>query len=92
MLQGICVVCGAKKSKLISIKRQEGKGFLNNAINTLPFEMHLPGHNFTGPGTKVDKCLNPNMTPKAWSKLINRVDKTAYHHNICHVKNKGTKT
>ena len=40
MLQGICVVCGTKKSKFISAKR--GKGFLNDTINSLPFEMHLP--------------------------------------------------
>ena len=54
--------------------------------------MYLPGHNFTGPSTKLDKRLNPDMTPKAWSKPINRVDEAAYHHDICYVKNKGTKT
>jgi len=32
------------------------------------------------------------MTPKAWSEPINRVDKAAYHHDICYVKNKDTKT
>jgi len=89
MLQGICVVCGTKKSKFISAS---GKGFLNDTINSLPFEMHMPGHNFTGPGTKLNKRLNEDMTPKAWSKPINRVDKAAYHHDICHVKNKDTKT
>jgi len=47
--------------------------------------MHLPGHNFTGPGTKLNKRLNADLTPKAWSKLVNRVD-------ICYVKNKDTKT
>ena len=26
--------------------------------------MHLPGHNFTGPGTKLIKRLNPDLTPK----------------------------
>jgi len=30
------------------------------------------------------------MTPKAWSKPINRVNKAAYE--ICYVKNKDTKT
>ena len=55
-------------------------------------EMHLPGHNFTGPGTKLNKRLNPDLTPKAWSKLVNRVDQAAYHHDICYVKNKDTKT
>ena len=54
--------------------------------------MHHPGHNFTGPGTKLNKHLNPDLTPKAWSKPINRVDQAAYHHDICYVKNKDTKT
>jgi len=89
MLQGICVVCGMKKSKFINAC---GKGFLIDTINSLPFEMHMPGHNFTGPGTKLKKRLNEDMTPMAWSKPINRVDKAAYHHDICYVKNKDTKT
>jgi len=89
MLQGICVVCGTKKSKFISAS---GKGFINDTINSLPFEMHMPGHNFTGPGTKLNKRLNEDMTPKAWSKPINRVDKAAYHHDICYVKSKDTKS
>jgi len=54
--------------------------------------MRLPGHNFTGPGQKLNKRLDPDTNPKAWSKPINRVDKVAYHHDICYVKNKGTKT
>jgi len=70
----------------------ERKRFFNDTINSLPFEMHIPGHNFTGPGTKLNKRLNADMTPKAWSKPINRVDKAAYHHDICYVKNKDTKT
>jgi len=88
LLQGICVVCGTKKSKFFS----SGKGFLNDAINSLPFEMNLPEHNFTGPGMKLNKRLNPDITPKAWSKPINRVDQAAYRHDICFVKNKDTKT
>ena len=91
MLQGICVVCGTKKTKFISGKAS-GKGFLNDTINSLPFEMHLPGDNFTGPGTKLNKRLNPDMTPKAWLKPVNRVDKAAYRHDICYVNNKETKT
>ena len=88
MLQGICVVCGKKKSKFISAS---GKGFINDTISNLPFEMHMPGRNLTGPGTKLNKRLNADITPKAWSKPINRVDKAAYHHDICYVKNKDTK-
>jgi len=89
MLQGICVVCGMKKSKFVSAS---GKEFLNDTINSLAFEMHMPGHNFTRPGTKVSKRLNEDMIPKAWPKPINRVDKAVYHHDICYAKNKDTKT
>jgi len=90
MIQRICVVCGSKKSKFISGKASR-KGFLNDTINSLPMEMHLPGHNFIGPGKKLNKRLNPDMTPKAWLKTINRVDTSAYHHDICYVKTKDTK-
>ena len=54
--------------------------------------MHLPGHNFTGPGTKLKKRLNPDLTPKEWSKPVNRVDKAAYNHDICYLKNDDTAT
>jgi len=88
MLQGTCVVCGMKMSKFI---RASGKRFINDTVNFLPFEMHMPGHNFTGPGTKLKKRLNEDMTPKAWSKLSNRVNKAAYHHDICCEKTKTQK-
>ena len=40
-----------EKTKTQFIKRDDTDGsFLNTLVNKLPFEMHLPGHNFTGPG------------------------------------------
>ena len=54
--------------------------------------MHLPGHNFTGPGIKLYKRLNPDGTPKEWSIPINRVDNAAYHHDLCYSKHDDTKT
>jgi hypothetical protein len=69
-----------------------GKGILNNFINNLPFEMHLPGYNFAGPGTKLNKRLNDDLTPKDNSKPINRVDEAAYKHDVCYLKNKDTQT
>ena len=54
--------------------------------------MHLPGHNFKGPHTKLKKRLNPDLTPKKWSKPVNRVDKAANHHDICYLKNDYTAT
>ena len=61
-------------------------------MNKLPFEIHLPGHNFTGPGTKLYKRLNPDETPKVWSIPINRVDNAAYHHDLCYSNHDDTKT
>ena len=84
---GKCVICGTTKMQFI-----KGGSLLNKVINNLPFEMHLPGHNFTGPGTKLKKRLNPDLTPKKWSKPINHVDKAAYHHNVCYLKNDDTAT
>ena len=54
--------------------------------------MHLPGHNFTGPGTKLNKRLKPDLTPKEWSKPVNCVDKAAYNHDVCYLKNNDTAT
>ena len=94
MKKGKCVVCGKTKTQFV--KRAEtstqGGSVLNKTINNLPFELHLPGHNFTGPGTKLSKRLKPDLTPKDWSKPINRVDKAAYHHDVCYLKNKDTAT
>ena len=90
MKRGTCVICRTTKRQFI--KTQKGGSLLNKAINNLPFEMHLPGHNFTGPGTKLKKRLNPDLTPKKWSRPVNRVDKAAYHHDVCYLKKDDTAT
>lgn len=87
-IQGTCEVCGSKKAQFI----KSGGSIINKAINNLPFEVHLPGHNFTGPGTRLSKRINPDGTPKSWSKPVNRVDKAAMHHDICYSKHKDTKS
>lgn len=96
MKRGKCVVCGTTKTHFVKgaspTKGTQGGLILNKVINTLPFEMHLPGHNFTGPGTNLKKRFNPDLTPKEWSKPINRVDNAAYHHDECYLINKDTKT
>ena len=80
MKRGRCVTCGKIKCQFIK-KDASGGSFLNTLVNNLPFEMHLPGHNFTGPGPKLYKRLIPDGTPKEWSLPINRVDNAAYHHD-----------
>ena len=84
MERGKCVICETTKTQFI--KAQKGGSLLNKVINNLPIEMHLPGHNFTGPGTKLKKRLNPDLTPKKWSKPVHLVDKAAYHHDVCYLK------
>ena len=91
MRRGQCITC--RKTKTQFIKRDATVGsFLNSLLNKLPFEMHFPGHSFTGPKTKLYKRLNPNGTPKEWSIPINRVDNAAYHHDLCYSKHDYTKT
>ena len=79
------------KTQFIKIDATGGS-FLNSLVNKFPFEMHLLRHNFTGPGTKLYKRLNPDGTPKEWSMPINRVDNAAYHHDLCYSKHDDTKT
>ena len=90
MKRGKCVICGTTKTQFV--KSSKDGSILNKMINSLPVEMHLLGHNFTGPGTKLNKRLNADLTPKEWSKPINRIEKAAYHHDICYLKNMDTET
>lgn len=38
-------------------KTCKGSGLLNKLIDWLPIELHVPGTNFTGPGTKLKERL-----------------------------------
>ena len=61
MRRGQCITCEETKTQFLGAV---GGSFLNTLVNNLPFEMHLPGHNCTGPGTKLYKRLNSDGTPK----------------------------
>lgn len=39
------------------IAERRGSGILNKLINKLPFEVHIPGYSYCGPGTKLAKRL-----------------------------------
>ncbi|ESO87074.1 hypothetical protein LOTGIDRAFT_154564 [Lottia gigantea] len=47
-----------------------------------PGEKHLPGHNYTGPGTRLDLRLDQNDKPKPGEEPGNRVDAAALKHDI----------
>ena len=91
MRRGLCVACGKIKTQFIKKGTASGS-FLNSLVYKLSFEMNLPDHNFTGPGTKFNKRLNPDGTPKVWSMPINNVDNAAYRHDLCYSKHDDTKT
>ena len=88
---GQCFTCGKTKTQFIK-SDATGENFVNTLVNDLAFEMHLPGHNFTGPGTKLYKRLNLDGAPKEWIIPIIRVDNAAYHHDLCYSKHDDTKT
>jgi len=45
---------------------------------------------FTGPGRRLDQRLNPDLTPKEWSKPISCVDRAAYQHDLAYAKHRDT--
>ncbi|XP_050426700.1 uncharacterized protein LOC126845423 [Adelges cooleyi] len=59
-----------------------GKGLVNTLINKLPFEAHLPGYKYCGPGTKLEKRLARGDKP------INLLDEACRDHDIAYLKNK----
>jgi hypothetical protein len=74
-------------SKITKIKH--GKGILNDLITSelLP-EMHIPGYNFCGPGTKLNKRIKYNkdgsVTPI--TKPINDLDMACLKHDVAYDK------
>lgn len=58
-----------------------GSGLLNTLIDKLPIELHLPGYNFCGPGTKLEKRL------KRGDKGINPLDEACKRHDIAYSQN-----
>ena len=61
-----------------------GKGLVNSIINKLPIELHLPGYQYCGPGTNLNKRL------KRRDPGINELDKACKEHDITYSKFKTT--
>lgn len=61
----------------------EGKGLVNNIINYLPFELHLPGYNYCGPGTKLSERI------KREDKGVNKLDEYCKQHDIAYMKSQN---
>src|SRR5215831_16051291 len=58
--------------------KRTGCGLLNRAINTLPFELHIPGYQFCGPGTHLEEQLARG------DRGINPLDAACREHDIAY--------
>jgi hypothetical protein len=70
----------AVKRKQTTKKQRCGKGLLNKIINNLSIELHLPGYQYCGPGTKLAKRLargDPGINP---------LDAACKEHDIAYSK------
>lgn len=59
-----------------------GGGLINSAINKLPFELHLPGYSYCGPGTRLQERLARGDSG------INKLDSACKEHDIAYSKYK----
>ncbi|XP_074034178.1 uncharacterized protein isoform X2 [Leptinotarsa decemlineata] len=62
-----------------------GAGVVNTLINKLPFELHLPGYQFCGPGTKLKKRLERGDTG------VNPLDEYCKDHDIAYSQSDSLK-
>lgn len=70
---------GNIKQKIIRKKKTVGgKGFVNSLIDKLPIELHIPGYQYCGPGTKLSKRLARG------DPGINLLDKACKEHDIAY--------
>jgi len=97
MIRGVCTVCGTTKTQFVKAKGGDLVGSLNMLTSNtklpwgkFPGEMHMPGHQFTGPGTRLDLRVLPDGTPHPWSKPINRVDSAAHRHDLAYARHSDT--
>uniref|UniRef100_T1HG70 Phospholipase A2-like domain-containing protein n=1 Tax=Rhodnius prolixus TaxID=13249 RepID=T1HG70_RHOPR len=58
-----------------------GKGIINSVINNLPFELHIPGYRFCGPGTKLQHRIHQTG--------INPLDDACKAHDIAYSQSKS---
>ena len=60
-----------------------GSGLVNRIINRLPIELHIPGYQFCGPGTRLQKRLARG------DEGINPLNAACREHDIVYSRRKG---
>lgn len=63
-----------------------GRGLFNKLLNKLPFELHIPGYQFCGPGTELEKRL------RRGDRGVNELDAACREHDIAYRDHKENLT
>lgn len=67
-------------TEIIQPEMVEGSSLLNDMIDLVPFELHVPGYRFLGPGTALETRLERGDKP------LNPLDEAAKCHDIVYSK------
>lgn len=66
-----------------STATKKGKGFLDKTLYSIPHELHIPGYNFCGPNTDLNKRRN--------QQGINELDNACKEHDLFYEQEKDLK-
>lgn len=66
-----------------TVKQKRGFGLINNLIDKLPFEAHISGYQFCGPGTKLKERLLKGQTG------VNALDSACLRHDLAYSQSKN---
>lgn len=75
-----------KPSTVNRMATKHGSGIINRVIDALPIPLHLPGYNYAGPGTPLERNMEMGVKP------INKLDEAAMYHDIAYNGNTDTRT
>ena len=64
------------------LQYKTGSGIVNSLINNLPFELHIPGYQYCGPGTKVIKRVARG------DQGINPLDAACKKHDLAYLRDR----
>ena len=67
---------------MIVHRRKKDRGLVNKLLNSLPVELHIPGYQYCGPGTKLAKRLARGDSG------INALDTACKEHDIVYSQNR----
>ena len=73
----------------MTVWKRRGGDIVSSVISKIPTELLLHTltgnkYNWCGPNTNLSKRLNPDKTPRNFSKPINKVDKICMRHDIAY--------